>query len=69
MNLLKNIEGSELLAYDELEDLEKRMMLHMKHVRNWRYGEPIKIFLNQDKPCIQYEDGNWWHYPGWGEWY
>lgn len=43
---------------------------HRKACERWTHGEPTKVWLDPDgNVCIEYEDGQWWHYGLNGEWW
>lgn len=36
----------------------------------WEHGEPVKAWFDADQNlCIEYEDGQYWHYNQRGEWF
>lgn len=28
----------------------------------WTHGKPVELYMQDDIPCIRYQDGQWWHY-------
>ena len=43
---------------------------HMQASEDWKKGDIEKMWLDAEgNICIQYEDGNWWHYNEKGEWW
>lgn len=58
-----------------LKNLKPEMSQHImncyeKHFHScevWEHGEPVKVWIDDDNIlCIQYADGQWWHYEGIG---
>lgn len=58
-------------------EMEQRMIecaeAHHKACETWTHGEPTRVWYDsQGNICIDYEDGNYWHYrdvPDGKEWW
>lgn len=42
---------------------------HKKACERWTHGDPVKVWIDNGHMCIEYEDGQWWHYNLMGEWW
>lgn len=43
---------------------------HKKAVEEWKHGEIAKVWFDHAyNLCVEYEDGEYWHYNEKGEWW
>lgn len=42
---------------------------HRQAFEDWPHGDIKKVWYEGDALCIEYADGQWWHYNGNGDWW
>lgn len=54
-----------------MEELaEKMSKAHQNACETWEHGEAKKVWFDHSgNICIEYADGEWWHYNEKGEWW
>ena len=54
-----------------MEELaEKMSKAHQNACETWEHGEVKKVWFDHSANlCIEYADGEWWHYNDQGEWW
>lgn len=59
----KNVEEFLSVQKSIEEQAEICYKQHKNSMENWSNGEPVKVWKDiDDNICIEYENGNWWHY-------
>lgn len=66
---IANVNGLENFNDIEIKKIKLMIDQHMRSFEKWNYGSVYKLFKEDGIMCVEYESGDWWHYPSPGTWY